>query len=130
MAYRLMPREKLVSLEVEQLEERDCPSISIQLDYSHDTSGFFTSHPDRESVLFGRVGERMERLRRAFSANEAEEEFAGEPERRGSRELMHARRNLKLALAGRWDSSPEEQRRVAEILRRATDEILGKEPRD
>jgi DNA-binding PadR family transcriptional regulator len=79
---------------------------------------------------FGRVGERMERLRRAFSANEAEEEFAGEPERRGSRELMHARRNLKLALAGRWDSSPEEQRRVAEILRRATDEILGKEPRD
>lgn len=78
---------------------------------------------------FGRVGERMERVRRALSAEEGEEEFAGEPARRGSRELMRARRDLKLALAGRWDSSPEEQRRIAEILRRAAAEIIAKEPR-
>jgi DNA-binding PadR family transcriptional regulator len=78
---------------------------------------------------FGRVGERMERVRRALGADEAEEGYAGEPGRRGSRELMRARRDLKLALAGRWDSSPEEQRRIAEILRRATADIIGKEPR-
>jgi hypothetical protein len=63
-----MPREKLVSLEVEQLEERDCPSISIQLDYSHDTSGFFTSHPDRESVLATAANALASRLGDSLSA--------------------------------------------------------------
>ena len=79
---------------------------------------------------FGRVAERMERVRRALNIEETGEEFESEAERRGSRELMRARRELKLALAGKWDSSPDEQRRIAEILKRAAAEIAGKEPRD
>jgi len=35
---------------LEFLEDRLTPSISIQFDYSHDT-GFFTNHPDRQSLL-------------------------------------------------------------------------------
>jgi DNA-binding PadR family transcriptional regulator len=74
---------------------------------------------------FSRVGERMEHLRRAMHFSEAEE--AGSEEGRGSRTLMRARRALKSALADKWNSSAEEQERIAEILRRAAEEI-GKEP--
>ncbi len=35
---------------LEFLEDRLTPSISIQFDYSHD-SGFFSNHPDRQSLL-------------------------------------------------------------------------------
>jgi DNA-binding PadR family transcriptional regulator len=72
---------------------------------------------------FGRVGERVERVRRAMRAEEAGEGSDAEHERRGSRELLRARRDLKLALADKWDSSREEQQRVVEILKRATAEI-------
>jgi DNA-binding PadR family transcriptional regulator len=72
---------------------------------------------------FGRVGERMERVRRAMRAEETGEGSDAEHERRGSRELLRARRDLKLALADKWDSSREEQQRVVEILKRATAEI-------
>jgi DNA-binding PadR family transcriptional regulator len=79
---------------------------------------------------FGRVGARMERLRRAMHAEESGEEFEGGHERRGSKELHRARRDLKSALADRWDSSREEQQRLAEILKRATAEILGANPKN
>src|SRR3984893_4157537 len=69
---------------------------------------------------FGRVGERMARVRRAMHAEEADTEH----ERRGSKELLRARRELKAALADKWDSSREEQQRIVEILNRATAEIL------
>jgi hypothetical protein len=36
---------------LECLEPRLAPSISIQLDYSYDSSGFFIGHPDRQSLL-------------------------------------------------------------------------------
>jgi DNA-binding PadR family transcriptional regulator len=75
---------------------------------------------------FGRVAQRMERVRRALNADE---ESGNDQERRGSKELMCARRDLKSALADKWDSSPEEQRRIAAILGRAAAEILGEEPR-
>jgi len=75
---------------------------------------------------FGRVAQRMERLRRALNADE---ESGNDQERRGPKELMRARRDLKLALADKWDSSPGEQRRIAAILERAAAEILGEEPR-
>lgn len=82
---------------------------------------------------FERVAERMARVRRALNIElnieESGEELESEPERRGSRELMRARRELKLALAAKWDGSPEEQRRIAEILKRAAAEITGKEPK-
>jgi DNA-binding PadR family transcriptional regulator len=78
---------------------------------------------------FGRVGARMDRLRRAMHADESGEEFEGSHERRGSKELHRARRDLKSALADKWDSSREEQQRLAEILKRATAEILGSNPK-
>jgi DNA-binding PadR family transcriptional regulator len=74
---------------------------------------------------FGRVGARMDRLRRAMHAEESGEEFEGGHERRGSKELQRARRDLKSALADKWDGSREEQQRLTEILKRATAEILG-----
>jgi DNA-binding PadR family transcriptional regulator len=74
---------------------------------------------------FGRVGERMDRVRRAMHAEETAEGCDARHERRGSRELLRATHDLKAALAGKWDSSREEQLRTAEILKRATSEIQG-----
>jgi len=81
---------------------------------------------DSMFAQFDRVGEKMERLRRAFSADaagdaEGEEVSAGQ---RGSSEILRARRELKIALSAAADS-PEEQRRIAEILRRAAVQIRG-----
>lgn len=73
---------------------------------------------------FGRVGERMDRVRRAVRAEEMGEAADAGHEQRGSKDLMRARHDLKAALADKWDSSREEQQRVAEILRRAAAEIL------
>ena len=81
------------------------------------------STADALFAQFGRVGERMERVRRAMRAEETGEGSDAEHERRGSKELWRARRDLELALADKGDSSREEQRRVAEILIRATAEI-------
>jgi DNA-binding PadR family transcriptional regulator len=74
---------------------------------------------------FGRVGERMDRVRRAMRAEETGEAADAVHEQRGSKDLMRAGRDLKAALAEKWDSSREEQQRVAEILRRAAAEILS-----
>jgi DNA-binding PadR family transcriptional regulator len=84
---------------------------------------------------FSRVGERMEHLRRAMDSEETGEgrgegrDVDASEERRGSKPLMRARRALKSALADKWNSSIEEQERIAEILRRAAEEIGGKDPR-
>ncbi|MEO9054158.1 MAG: PadR family transcriptional regulator [Steroidobacteraceae bacterium] len=72
---------------------------------------------------FGRVGERMDRVRRALDAEESGE--VPDQERRGSPELHRARHDLKLALADKWHSSREEQQRIAAILARAAAEIAG-----
>ncbi len=74
---------------------------------------------------FGRVGDRMEQVRRALCAEDPGVESSAEHERRGSEELHRARRDLKLALQGKWNSSREEQQRIAEILRLASAQILG-----
>jgi DNA-binding PadR family transcriptional regulator len=79
---------------------------------------------------FSRVGERMDHLRRAMHAQGVGGELGGDEARGGSRALMRARRALKSALADKWDGSAEEQERVAEILRRAAEEIAGREPRE
>src|ERR1700693_1351227 len=83
------------------------------------------STADALFAQFGRVGERMERVRRAMRAEESGEGSDAEHERRGSKELLRARRDLKLALTDKWDSSREEQQRVVDILKRATREITG-----
>jgi DNA-binding PadR family transcriptional regulator len=72
---------------------------------------------------FERVGERMR------SDDAGVEEAIDEQERHGSKPLMRARRELNAALAEKWSSSPEEQERIAEILRRAAEEIGGKRTR-
>jgi DNA-binding PadR family transcriptional regulator len=83
------------------------------------------STADALFAQFGRVGERMDRVRRAMRAEENGEGSDADHERRGSKELLRARRDLKLALADKWDSSHEEQQRVVDILKRATREIAG-----
>lgn len=74
---------------------------------------------------FTRVGERMDRVRRAMHAQEIDEDISADSERRGSRDLHRARKELKLALLDKWDSSREEQQRIIAILKRASSEILG-----
>ena len=81
------------------------------------------STADALLTQFGRVGQRMERMRRALDAEEGAEE--PDHEHRGSRELHRARHELKLALADKWHSSREEQQRIAAILARAAAEITG-----
>jgi len=66
------------------------------------------------------IGRKMERIRRAFAEGEAGEEEDG---RGGSRELWLARRELRQAIRDKRGSSPEEAKRIAEILRRAAEEI-------
>jgi DNA-binding PadR family transcriptional regulator len=83
------------------------------------------STADALFAQFSRVGERMERVRSVMRAEETGEGSDAEHERRGSKELMRARRDLKVALADKWDSSREEQQRVVEILKRAAREIRG-----
>ena len=96
------------------------PSGQAQLDENR-------SVVDSMFAQFERVGEKMERMRRAFSADEsapADSEDLGMG-RRGSKEMLHARRELKSALHAAADS-PQEQERIAEILRRAAAEIRSK----
>src|SRR3984885_502921 len=82
------------------------------------------STADALFAQFGRVGERMDRVRRAMRAEENAQGSVTEQERRGAKELQRARRDLKAALVDKWDSSSEEQQRIVEILKRATAEIL------
>jgi len=64
------------------------------------------------------VGEKMEQMRRVFS-DEAEPHTI-------SAGLREARSRLRAALVEKRGASEEEQRRIAEILGRAADEISGK----
>ncbi len=74
---------------------------------------------------FERVGRRMDRVRSALDAAGGDQE--GTHERDGSTELMRAQRDLGAALAGKAGSPPEEQARVAAILRRAAADIGGRD---
>jgi DNA-binding PadR family transcriptional regulator len=64
------------------------------------------------------VGEKMEQMRRAVSDE-------GEPHTM-SADLREARSQLRAVLIDKRGASEEEQRRIAEILSRAADEIRGK----
>jgi DNA-binding PadR family transcriptional regulator len=86
------------------------------------------SAADSLFAQFGRVGERMESLRRAMQAGEPG--IGGEDERHGSAPLMRARRALKAALADKWDSPAQEQERIAKILQNAAEEISGTKSRE
>jgi DNA-binding PadR family transcriptional regulator len=71
------------------------------------------------------IGARMEDVRRVFTGEDQQEE--GEDfGRGGSREFHAARHALRTALRQKHGCSPQEAKRIAEILRRAAAEILGK----
>jgi DNA-binding PadR family transcriptional regulator len=74
---------------------------------------------------FGRVGERMDRLRQAMRAEESGEEDLDARHRGGHQELKRALHDLRFALAEKRRASAEEQQRVAAILRRAVEDIHG-----
>jgi DNA-binding PadR family transcriptional regulator len=65
-----------------------------------------------------RMGRRMDRMREVFAAEAEDEEMA--------QELRAARRELRAMLRERRRSSPEEQQRMAGILKRAAEEIRSK----
>jgi DNA-binding PadR family transcriptional regulator len=73
---------------------------------------------DALAAQLERIGRRMGDVRRAFAGDGDEE---GD-----TNELRAARRELRQVLREHRRGSPEESRRIAEILRRATAEILGK----
>lgn len=78
---------------------------------------------------FERVADRMERVRHALNAEQGANEPETRPQRRGSKDLLRARHDLDLALAGQWDGPREQQQRIVEILQRAAADIAAKEPR-
>jgi DNA-binding PadR family transcriptional regulator len=82
------------------------------------------SKADALFAQFSRAGERMERVRRALSA--AQTSKGSDAERRGSKDLLRARRDLESALADKWGASPDEQQRVREILTRAAAKIRSR----
>jgi DNA-binding PadR family transcriptional regulator len=76
---------------------------------------------------FDRIGERMDSVRKAFADEPADEAGRGHFDlgRGGSEEIWQARSELKAAMIDSRGGSPEEQKRIAEILRRAAAEIRG-----
>ncbi len=68
-----------------------------------------------------RIARKMNEMRRAFEGDGSED-----GDERDTNELRQARRELRRVLHERKRGTPEESRRIAEILRRATAEILGK----
>ena len=77
------------------------------------------------------IGRRMDRVREAFSGDEGEADLDSPHERGGRRhrilpEVHAARHQLKAALIRSFGASADEQRRIAQILERAADEILGR----
>jgi DNA-binding PadR family transcriptional regulator len=82
------------------------------------------SAADALFTQFGRVGERMDRVRRMLDAEEGGAE-PSDNDRRGTSELHRARHELKKALMDKWHGSREEQQRVAAILLRAAAEIAA-----
>jgi DNA-binding PadR family transcriptional regulator len=73
-----------------------------------------------------RIGGKMDRVRRVFAGDEAPGDIDDDSfDPHGSAELRAARRALKRVLHEKHHCSPEEARRIADILRRAAAEILG-----
>ena len=94
-------------------------------------TGYLEEHrAAAESLMaqFASVAQRMQRMQSALKAAESGGEPDAEP-RRGHDELLHARWHLKRALEAASRVSPEEQKRIADVLRRAAAEIAAAKPR-
>lgn len=100
------------------------------------TKYFNENRASVEEVLdqLARFGRKMADFQKRFTDEENEEEaFAGDPRRaikgewrEAKREFRELKDDLKAALYEKFDSSPEERKRIFGILRRAIDEIRGK----
>ena len=83
-----------------------------------------------------RFGRKVSQFRKQFTEENEEEDDLGADPRRGIRsdwrqmkaEFRELRSELRAALHEKLDASPEERKRVFAILRRAIDEIRGKQP--
>ena len=73
-----------------------------------------------EAILsqLDRIGKKMERVREVFAGDDADADMA--------HSVRSARHELRSVLRERRHASPEEQQRVADILKRAIEEIRGK----
>ncbi|MCP3725330.1 PadR family transcriptional regulator [Paraburkholderia sp. CNPSo 3272] len=107
------------------LEELGYVSVTLEgnrkrYELSPEGRVYLEANRERADLILAKLthfGRKMEVMRRAM---------AGEDPAEGSawvRELIEARRALKRALLSRTDAAPEEQRRIAAILARATQEI-------
>jgi DNA-binding PadR family transcriptional regulator len=83
-----------------------------------------------------RFGRKVSQFQKRFSEEDEESDDLGADPRRGIRsdwrqmktELRDLRSELKAALYEKIEASPEERKRIFAILRRAIDEIRGKQP--
>lgn len=85
---------------------------------------------ERVALMFNRfkhIAKKMDWMRQAWSGEPRSVGPEGEDARTGwVPEFVEARHTMRRALMERTDASPAEQRRIAAILVRATDEINGK----
>jgi DNA-binding PadR family transcriptional regulator len=91
---------------------------------------YLEEHRDETDALFAqfsRVGERLEHMRRVMRSAQGDEDESGDAG--WSKSLLRARRAIKSAVSEKWNAPAAEQERVAEILKRAAQEIAAKEPR-
>ncbi|WP_310631287.1 PadR family transcriptional regulator [Paraburkholderia sp.] len=109
------------------LEELGYVSVTLEgnrkrYELSDEGRQYLDANRERADLILAKLthfGRKMEVMRRAL---------AGEDPSDGTgwvRELIEARRALKRALLRRTDVAPDEQRRIAAILARATQEIEG-----
>jgi len=84
---------------------------------------YLAANRERVDLMLAKLlhfARKMDLVRRAYAGEDADDPAAGDG---WVPELIAARRALKRALLIRTDASPEEQRRIAAILARATAEI-------
>jgi len=75
------------------------------------------------------LGRKLERARNWFDWAEGSwEERPSKPQSEAMKDLDQARRRLRALIVAATEGSEEDQRRIADILRRAADEVLGKGP--
>src|SRR5271168_1600887 len=85
---------------------------------------YLEEHREEAEALFAqftRVGERLEHMRRIMRGARGPDEETGEAG--WSKTLLRARHALRSAVAEKWNASAEEQERIADILKRAAQEI-------
>ena len=109
------------------LEELGYVSVTLEsnrkrYELSPEGRAYLDTHRERADLILAKLthfGRKMDLMRRAFAGQDPADETEGG----WVRELIEARHALKRALLRRTDASPEEQRRIAAILARATQEI-------